>query len=86
MNAIGGASNETPSRQSPGPAPLGSIRADEVLPAELFRERMGISIKAWREMQHRGLRAVQSGKRQYVIGEHALAFFRKLADGEGQAE
>lgn len=75
-----------PPDNRPAPRPLGSIRADEVLPAELFRERMGISIKAWREMLRRGLRAVQSGKRQYVIGEHALAFFRKLADGEGQAE
>ncbi len=69
-----------PIQSGPSPRALGSIRADEVLPAELFRERMGISVKAWREMLRRGLRAVQAGKRQYVLGEHALVFFRQLAE------
>ena len=67
----------------PAPRALGSIRADEVLPAELFRERMGISTKGWREIRRRGLRAVQSGKRQYVLGEHVLEFFRQLAEEGG---
>jgi len=66
----------------PAKVVLGSIRADEVMPAELFRPRMGISDKAWREMLRRGLRAVQVGKRQYVLGQDALAFFRRLSDGE----
>lgn len=70
----------------PAPRALGSIRADEVQPAEEFCRRMGVSTKAWREMQHRGLRAIQCGKRKYVMGCDALDFFRRLGQAEGQGE
>jgi hypothetical protein len=68
----------------PAPRALGSIRADEVLPAELYRNRMGISQKGWRELLRRGFPCVSSGKRQYVIGEHAIAYFKSLAEGGQQ--
>ena len=78
------------SRPSTSPRPavrpqLGSIRSDELQPAELFRQNMGASVKTWREWRRRGLQAVKAGKRQYVLGEHVLAFFRKLA-AEGQEQ
>jgi hypothetical protein len=78
--AAGGDAMKPRPDTTPAPRSLGSIRGDEVQPAELFRENMGISVKAWREWLHRGLRTVQAGKRQYVLGSDALAFFRKLAE------
>jgi hypothetical protein len=78
--------NSAVGRDRHAPGLLGSVRSDEVLPAELFRERMGVSTKGWREMRRRGLRAVQSGKRQYILGTDALDYFRRLAGSEGQPQ
>ena len=47
---------------------------------------MGVETKAWREMQHRGLRAIQCGKRKYVLGQDAIDFFRRLAESEAQRQ
>lgn len=68
------------------PRALGSIRIDEAMPSEEFRRRMGVSVKGWREMLRRGLRAVPCGKQKFVIGQDALDFFRKLAGSEGQLQ
>lgn len=72
--------------ERPAPRSLGSIRSDEVQPAEEFCRRMGVETKAWREMQHRGLRAIQCGKRKYVLGQDAIDFFRRLAESEAQRQ
>ena len=75
-----------PKLDRPAPRALGSIRADEVMPAELFARNMGVSAtKGLREMKRRGLRTIMSGKRQYVLGTDALAYFRKQAEAEGPA-
>ena len=59
---------------------LGSIRADEVMPSQEFRRRMGVSVKLWRSMLAHGLRAVPCGKQKFVIGQDVLDFFRKMAN------
>lgn len=67
----------------PAPRQLGSIRADEAMPSEEFRRRMGLTAKSWRAMLARGLRAVPCGKQKFVIGADALDFFRRIGSGEG---
>ena len=78
------APRDTRPAERPARPALGSISRDEVCPAELFAQRMGVSRNGFREMRNRGLRTVQSGKRLYVLGEDALTYFRKLAE-EGRS-
>jgi hypothetical protein len=64
----------------PSPRALGSVRADELMPSEEFRRRMGLGVKAWRQLLARGLPAVAAGKQRFVIGSDALHFFRRMAE------
>jgi hypothetical protein len=41
---------------------------------------MGVSVKGWRSMLAAGLRAIPCGKQKFVLGQHALEFFRRLGE------
>ncbi len=73
-------SHHQPGPPSSRPAPsLGSVHADEVMPSAVFRARMGVGVKGWREMLHRGLRAVHVGRQTYVLGSDVIAFLGRMA-------
>ncbi len=76
-----------PDRPTPSQVPtLGSVRADEVMPSAEFRRRMGVGVKGWRHMLRQGLRAVQCGRQQFVLGADAIEFFGRLATEEGDEQ
>ena len=65
------------------PTPRGSIRADEVLPLEVLRQRFGIGTKGVAAMRRAGLRIRRVGRQGYVLGTDLLDFFARLPpDGE----
>ncbi len=66
------------------PRALGSIRGDELLPSREFCRRLGLGAKAWRELVHKGLPTIRAGKQAFIDGAAAIAWFRRLADGEGK--
>ncbi len=68
----------------PTPRALGSIRADELMPSAEFRRRLGLGMRAWRQLLARGLPTIRAGKQAFVDGAAALTFFRGLAETEGQ--
>jgi hypothetical protein len=73
-------------RPSSTPAPtLGSVRADEVMPAREFRRRLGIGMKAWAVLLRQGFPTIPLGKQKLVDGAAALAYFRRFGSGEGRA-
>lgn len=71
-----------PRPDAPAPRALGSIRADEIMPSAEFRRRMGVGVRAWRELVRKGLPVIRCGKQCFVDGNDALQFFRK----EGQQQ
>ena len=73
------------------PAPiLGSVRSDELMPAREFCRRLGLGVKAWRQLLARGLPVIRAGKQAFLDGAAVLAFFRHLAQqqaaGAGTAD
>jgi hypothetical protein len=68
-----------PSDSRPLPT-LGSVRSDELMPAREFCRRMGLGVKAWRQLLARGLPVIRAGKQGFLDGGAVLAFFRKLAE------
>ncbi len=68
---------DTAARRQKRPAMrrLGSVRADEVLTREEFGHRMGMEDKTLRHCERAGLRVVSFGRRKYVLGSDAIAFF-----------
>lgn len=58
-----------------GPGP---VRADEVYPLPAFQQRFGLSGAAWRELERKGLKAVKVGKRKFIKGSDAIAFFGEM--------
>ena len=66
--------------------PLGSIRADELLPVQVLCERLGWKRKTLSHARRAGLRTVRFGRFNYVTGADVLAFFAGLADGNGGAD
>ncbi len=68
-------------RTSTTPArPLGSIRADEVMPLRVFCERLGIRPKAWAALARRGFPTIPLGKQKLVDGAAAIVYFRSLRE------
>ena len=70
---------------------LGSVCADEVLTREEFGHRMGMEDKTLRHCERAGLRVVSFGRRKYVLGSDAIAFFeaqanKQAGDDGGQPE
>jgi len=63
---------------------LGSIHENEVMPSREFCRRFGFGRKAWTALLHRGFPSIECGKQRLVDGRSALAYFRGLANGEGQ--
>jgi len=70
-------------RPAPAASQLGSIRADELLPLPVVGARFGLGKKSLIEAQREGLRTVKWGHRKYVFGRDVLAWFDKLAVGQG---
>lgn len=63
--------------------PRGSIRADEVLPLEVLRQRFGIGSKSVASMRRAGLPIRRLGRQGFVLGADILDFFGRLpVDGE----
>jgi len=64
---------------------LGPIREGELYSAELFARLVGIGRKGLAQWRRQGLRTITAGKRVYVRGGDALAWFDRLANAqEGQ--
>lgn len=65
------------------PPPRGSVRADEVLPLEVLRQRFRIGNKSVASMRRAGLPIRRLGRQGFVLGADVLEFFGRLpADGE----
>lgn len=63
-------------RKPEEPNPLGSIRADEIMPAREFCRRFGLGRDAWDALRRRGFPTLKDGKQRLVDGAKALDFFR----------
>ena len=59
---------------------LGSIRADEVLPASELRRRLGWGVKTYRKARADGLSVIRYGRSDYVRGISLLDFFSRLVE------
>jgi hypothetical protein len=59
---------------------LGSVRADEVLPAAELRRRLAWGRKSYTKAIADGLRVVRYGRVDYVLGGDVLEFFARLPD------
>jgi len=68
---------------------LGSIRADEVLPAAVLRARLKWGRHTFTRAVQEGLQTIRYGRCDYVMGSAVLEFFRKQqgqhGDGQHQA-
>lgn len=70
---------------------LGSVRADEVLSAEVLRRRLNWGRKTYDQARADGLTVLRYGRSDYVLGSEVLRFFGQrvvvnrpaLADQEG---
>ncbi len=69
----------------PAPQPLGSIRADELVPLRVFCARLGIGRKAWSALARRGCPVIRAGKQVFLDGAAVLDFFRRIGSMEGEA-
>lgn len=67
------------------PKPLGSIRADELMPWAEFGRRMNLAARALAAARRRGLRTILFGRNRYVLGRDALEWFDRLGDQQGDA-
>jgi hypothetical protein len=65
---------------------LGSIRADEVLPARELMRRMAWGRKAIKKAEDDGLRAIRYGRGKVYLGSDVVAFFQGLAERERTRE
>jgi hypothetical protein len=63
---------------------LGSVRSDEVLPAEELRRRLSWGRKTFTRALGDGLRVVRYGRIDYILGVDILAFF--VAQSARQSE
>jgi len=70
-------------RQLRRKALLGSVRADEVLPAAVLRARLNWGRKSYTAALRDGLRAIRYGRIDYVLGSDVLMFFGRLAARDG---
>lgn len=52
----------------------GVIRADEMYTAAELKRRMGLGDYTWRQLR-RQLPIIELGRKQYVMGRDAIAFF-----------
>ena len=66
--------------------PAGSIRSDELLPLSEVRRRLGIGYKTAAKAQRDGLRTIPYGRQKFVLGADILAFFRDLAERQGEIQ
>jgi len=57
---------------------LGSVRADEVLPARVLCNRLGWARKSWAKARADGLPAIRYGRMDYCLGRDVLDFFGRL--------
>jgi len=67
-------------------APRGSIRADELLPLSVVRERLGIGTKGISAMRRAGLPIRRFGRQGFVLGADVLDFFSRLPTDGGEGE
>ncbi len=56
------------------------IAVGEVVPLATFRRRMGLSVSAWRALRRAGFPYVEFGKRTWIVGGAAVAWFQRLGD------
>jgi len=69
--------------QTPAPRPLGSIRADELLPVREACRRLGWERRTLAHAKREGLRTIPFGRFRYVTGAEVLRFFASLAEDNG---
>ena len=70
-------------RPQDAPRPLGSIRADELMPVRILCSRLGWERKTLAHAKRSGLKTTKFGRFDYCAGADVLEFFRGLAEGDG---
>jgi hypothetical protein len=73
-------------RTTPQPRPTGSIRADEILPLAVVRQRLGWGNKTAARAIRDGLPAVEYGRQKFCLGRHVLEWFAELAQEQEAGE
>lgn len=58
----------------------GSVSFTEVMPLREFGRRLGLARRALADAQRKGLRTVLFGRCKFVLGQDAIAWFRRLAE------
>ncbi len=61
------------------PPTLGSVRADEILPAKILCRRLGIGRHTLSRLRRMGLREIHFGRGYYFRGADVVAIFDRLA-------
>ena len=65
---------------------LGSVGADEVMPAAELRRRLGWARKAYTRARADGLRVIRYGRTDYCLGVDVLAFFQGRQQAQAVSE
>jgi len=70
-------------KPTPTPRPTGAVRADELIPLAVLRDRLGLGNKGIRTLREAGLPVRRLGRQGFVLGRDVLDFFGGLpADGK----
>jgi len=56
---------------------IGTIQADELLPLEVVKDRLGLGTWAMRKARQKGLRVRKIGRRGFVLGSDLIHFVRE---------
>jgi hypothetical protein len=60
----------------------GSVSAGEILTLREFGRRLGLAHKALCDAQRAGLKTALVGRVKFVVGSHAVEWFRRQADAQ----
>ena len=63
----------------------GSVCVGEIMPLAELHRRFGLSYKATKLMERKGLRMVEMGRCKYVLGADVVRFFEQLAAEQNPA-
>lgn len=64
------------------PTPPGEIRPGGLLTAKEARNRLGLGDWAWRTLRREGLPVLYRGNKAFVMADHVIDFFRRMAEGD----
>lgn len=66
------------------PDGMGAIRPDAVYPLPVFCKLLGLGSRGWRTLRDSGVPVRRIGKRAFVLGSDAVAWFAALPTDQGQ--